>query len=301
MMKKSKSGKRSVLLVGDVGIRDSGYYHVGDEAMFYQNYLLYERTGSFEITTLSWATTPTHRFGAEHNFWEMPTGKEGEARIKELCRLARRWRRFPFLRIPKRLKDYMELIGVQDLVHISGGGNLNSLFPRELYARALVMCLADIFEKPILVTSQTIGPLANEADRRIARTSLDAASIITIRDRNDSLRVLKELGVTRPQISVAPDDAFFLEPAPRELIAPYLHTENGGPNMLRVGVSVHRWEVGASEELPQIVTRALVQLADYIPLEVYFIPHLFMDNVVLDDGMFMQEIEAKLHPPSLEK
>lgn len=296
LMTGGKTGKRSVLLVGDVGVRDSGYYHIGDEAMFYQNYLLYERTGSFEITTLSWATTPTHRFGAEHNFWEMPTGKEGKARIKELCQLARLWRRFPFLRIPKRLMEYIELITAPDLVHISGGGNLNSLFPRELYARALVMCLADIFERPILITSQTIGPLTDEADRRVAGTSLDAASVITVRDRNVSPRLLKELGVTRPQISVAPDDAFFLEPAPRELLAPYLHTENGRADTLRVGVSVHRWAAGASDALPLIVTRALFELAEYFPLEVYFIPHLFMDDNALDDGLYMQEIADALPP-----
>lgn len=296
LMPESEITKRSVLLVGDVGVRDSGYYHVGDEAMLYQNYLLYERAGNFQTSTLTWATTPTHRFGDEHNFWEMPSGKEGEARIEELCRQARCARHFPFLPMPARLKEYVKLIGAQDLLHLSGGGNLNSLFPRELYARALIVRLAGIFEKPILVTSQTIGPLTDEADRRVAGTSLDAAAVITVRDRDDSPRVLKELGVTRPQISNAPDDAFFLESAPRDLLAPYLIQGRNETDKLKVGVSLHRWATGASGALSQIVTSALVDLAEYIPLEVYFIPHLFMDDNALDDGRYMREIADRLPP-----
>lgn len=295
-MPESEIAKRSVLLVGDVGMRDNGYYHVGDEAMLYQNYLLYERAGNFQTSTLTWATTPIHRFGNEHNFWEMPTGKEGGARIAELCRQARRWQRFPFLRVSTRLKEYIGLIAAQDLVHISGGGNLNSLFPRELYARALVIRLAKILGKPILVTSQTIGPLTDEADKRVAGTSLDAASVITVRDRNFSPRVLEELGVTGPQISIAPDDAFFLEPPPRDLLAPYLIPGRNETGKLKVGVSLHRWATGASGALSQIVTGALVELAEQIPLEVYFIPHLFMDNNALDDGLYMREIADRLPP-----
>jgi polysaccharide pyruvyl transferase WcaK-like protein len=284
--------KKRVLLVGDVGRRGDGYYHVGDEAAVYQNYSLYHSAGDFDVSLFSWTLTHGYMDVGEYHYWEMPTGQNGWQRILDLVGQARRWKRFPFLKYQEDLKNHLELVREHDLVHISGGGNLNSYFPIQLYARALLMLLAGVLDKPILVTGQTIGPLADSADHAAARRALDAAHVITVRDRDFSMAWLKELGVCHPQVHVGLDDAFFLEAAPSSALESFGLREKPGRAPLRVGVSVHSGDEDA--RLLGALAQALDELARRIPIEVYFIPHVIVNQDARHDVPFMHGISTRL-------
>jgi polysaccharide pyruvyl transferase WcaK-like protein len=291
MMSFSREKKR-VLLVGDVGRRHDGFYHIGDEATVYQNYLLYRRAGEFNVSLLSWTLSHEYLGLSEYQFWEMPTGQKGWQRITELVDQAGRRKRFPFLSHSAELKNHLELVREHDLIHISGGGNLNSYFPIQLYTCALIILLARVLRKPVMVTGQTIGPLPEATDRAVARRALDAANIITLRDRGFSLPLLKELGVCHPQLHVGLDDAFFLEGSPPSALESFCLPKMPGRAPLRVGVSVHSGDQDAP--LQENLAHALDELARRVPIEVYFIPHIVVSQDTKHDVPFMRGISTRL-------
>jgi len=96
-------------------------------------------------------------------------------------------------------------------VFISGGGTLfqnatsNHSF---LYYIGLVW-LAKILRKKVMIFAQGFGPLSGRINRFLARSILNKADLITLRDK-DSLNSLKGLGVTKPAIKLTADPTFCL-------------------------------------------------------------------------------------------
>ncbi len=287
----SAKRKKRVLLIADVGTRANGYYHVGDEAMLYQNYLLYRQAADFDQTLLSWTISHDYLDVDERPSFQLRAGEAGLAQAGALLAQIERRRRLAFPPLPAELKEYVEIMREQDLIHIIGGGNLNSLYPRGLCTRALVLLLADALHKPVLVTGQTIGPFNQPGHQALARRALDLAKIITVRDPSFSEKTLKALGVHKPQIRVGLDDAFFLEPAAPDAIEPFWLPDAGSESRLRVGVSIHTAENAA---LQTRVARALEQLARHFPIQVYFIPHHLVNNDQKFDVPFMRGIAAQI-------
>lgn len=284
--------KKRVLLVGDVGTRPDGYYHVGDEAGVYQNLSLYRQAGEFSVSLCSWAITHQHLEVREYPFWAMPTGPEGCQRIEELLKQAERLARLPFLRYPENIRSYTGLIREHDLIHISGGGNLNSLYPAELYSRALIMLLAKTLGKPLLLTGQTIGPITGPPDRDVARRALNAADVITVRDGRFSPTVLRQLGVDRPRLHVGLDDAYFMDSARSDGLEAFWVRGQTKGGRVRVGVSVH--PDAGDGSLQAVMGRALQELGARIPIEVYFIPHIVVNEDTRLDVSFMRGISERL-------
>lgn len=296
-MNPAAAARVRVLLAGDVGSPTGDEYHVGDEAMLYQNVQLYRRAGAFDVTILSWARSHGHLAADEQLLWEMPTGAPGWNGLRNLVGQVQRKRWWPWTQWSPELAAYVAKIQAHDLVHISGGGNLNSLYPRELYSRALLLQLARALNRPALVSGQTIGPFTLAVDRQVAAAALNAAGCVTVRDRQRSPQWLTEIGVTRPEVSTGLDDAFFLEPAKPEVVAPFLSPPRD--QALRVGISLHPYpegtQLGAS--LAEALARALGQVAAHLPLDVYFIPHLLVRADRAHDVPYMSEIAARIQAP----
>lgn len=281
---------RKVLLIGDVGEKIPGYYHIGDEAMFCQNESLYQHAGDFQVTRMTWSEFDPA--GSAHaRLWEMPVGTAGEHEIGRILNSARWYKKLPFLQTPEPLRGYVELVRRQALIHISGGGNLNSLYPLELYARALIIHLAREFRIPVLVTGQTLGPLTDPTDRAVLAKALNACRVLTLRDRRESLRLVHELRVTNPRVSVELDDAFFLDGVSFDSLAP-LFLPSNNENTCRVGVSIQP----ADEPLVEEISRALNLLAAQQSFEFYFIPHLLAANDATQDVAMMRTIACRLDP-----
>ena len=73
-----------------------------------------------------------------------------------------------------------------------------------------------------------IGPVTNRQDRRMTRRALNrCVDAITLRE-SDSLRELRELGVTKPEIILSADPALTLDSAPAEEIDA-VYERNGIP------------------------------------------------------------------------
>jgi polysaccharide pyruvyl transferase CsaB len=128
---------------------------------------------------------------------------------------------------------------------ISGGGSLiqDVTSARSALYYLGVLALAGFLARRTMVYAQGIGPLRRGWIKRLARAVLDRTDVLTVRD-DDSLRLLREMGVRRP-IHVVADPAFALDPAPdvhvRELLGP-----RGTP---RIGVAMRPWGDNAYVEI----------------------------------------------------
>jgi polysaccharide pyruvyl transferase WcaK-like protein len=112
------------------------------------------------------------------------------------------------------LHEYVKTIFGCDAIINSGGGNLNDMWLKnELYPRCLNLIIGNIFKKPIFLTGQGIGPLRNKLARKILAYSVAKAKMITVRDYENSKKLLCELGVDDEKIFAIGDDAILLPPA----------------------------------------------------------------------------------------
>lgn len=101
-------------------------------------------------------------------------------------------------------------IASADLLFNVGGGNLNSIIPEEFYKKGVTYTAASILGKPIVVSGQTIGPFRGRFDRLFARYVLNKPRMITFRDKGISRNRCREIGITKPLLIDAADDAMCL-------------------------------------------------------------------------------------------
>ncbi|MDD2585673.1 MAG: polysaccharide pyruvyl transferase CsaB [Syntrophomonadaceae bacterium] len=126
---------------------------------------------------------------------------------------------------------------------ISGGGSLfqDVTGPFSLPYYISVVALAKMLGKPVIFYAQGVGPIDRWYSKLLMRLIANRVEIITLRDE-DSARLLREIGVTRPPIKVTADPVFTLEPGAeasanmQELLNSYF------PSGKIVGVSVRKWE-----------------------------------------------------------
>ncbi len=236
--------------IGDIGVVD-GMLHVGDEAMFEALVLELRARGVDRITAISSNVDDTRaRYGVdaiggfgftahrEHNERLLAEGVSGAIR---------------------------EAVEQADAVVVAGGGNMTSIWPSHVYARAALGRLAASSSVPFVVSGQTIGPQLNERDGELVSEMLQSAALFGVRER-DSLALCSSLGTT-PFLNA--DDASFLADitTTREPLPPI-------PYAL-VSLSTHTAEhdkaafVGVMAELLDEVARhtAVVFTAHFAPLD----------------------------------
>ncbi|HLP62489.1 MAG TPA: polysaccharide pyruvyl transferase family protein, partial [Candidatus Deferrimicrobium sp.] len=109
-----------------------------------------------------------------------------------------------------------------------GGGNLNSIMRKELYKRTTVHLIAKILGKKVYISGQTIGPFYHDNDRCIALESLDSVDILTFRDKIKSRELVASLGVTRPLMYDAGDDALTLKSIGKEAAGELIKKDSSG-------------------------------------------------------------------------
>jgi polysaccharide pyruvyl transferase WcaK-like protein len=115
----------------------------------------------------------------------------------------RRWRR-P-IQTALQWRRLARAVDACDVLVVSGGGNMNSLFGAHLETRLMLVERARRLGKPVVLVSQTLGPF-EPAHRDEVRAALAGADWVGVRDRGS----VEELG---PAARLAPDDAVFLAPA----------------------------------------------------------------------------------------
>jgi polysaccharide pyruvyl transferase WcaK-like protein len=188
----------------------------------------------------------------------------------------------------KRLLNHLKNA---DLLFNVGGGNIMGGF----CDRFIIYTICRIFEKPIIVSGQTIGPFDKWIGKKIAGFFLNKVDVITLRDTM-SINVLEDLGVHKPIIKETADDAVLLPATDQEKIKAILLGEKIEEHQPLIGINTNAYlksvlSVGYSEELnkiKQVLADAVDCLISDLGARIVFIP---MDyNANSDDRVDAYEV-----------
>lgn len=161
---------------------------------------------------------------------------------------------------------------------VSGGGSLLQDVTGKLTVPYYtgVMAVARALRVPVAIYAQGLGPLNTGFARFLVKTAMKGARVVTLRDE-ESVELLRELGVAREDVSLVADPAFALtpqdSPAARRI-------EN------REGVvmfALRPWDVGRdiTDEYAQCARRIRVELG----AEVVFAAFQPSADLALADAM----------------
>lgn len=127
-------------------------------------------------------------------------------------KIIKKKRRTPYL----KLLSLFKTLKSADAVLNVGGGNINGIMKGELFKKCTIYKICDLFNVPVFVSGQTIGPFYEDDERILVRESINTVEVLTFRDKGISANRIKELGITEnnykkiPIMYDAGDDALSL-------------------------------------------------------------------------------------------
>ncbi|MDO8608923.1 MAG: polysaccharide pyruvyl transferase family protein [bacterium] len=248
----------NVLLFGNIGTAENGFYHVGDEAMFLETYNWYQKNyPKSKLTSL--CTLPNHQ---DLNIKEItnPIPFENFGLYKLICTTIQAC----FIKNPKN--KLISLIKNQDRIHFFGGGNITSKYRTWLYYSLTIISVTKIFKKELILTSQTIGPFIF-IDKIISRYLLNFAKIISIRgiDMLDAAYNLANVSS--------------------------LHYPKN-KNIFRIGLSLNQNIL--NNNIYNILIELLSNLSSQHKVEVMLLPHVIVNSIDKWDLGFMSKLTTKI-------
>ncbi|MCC6345640.1 MAG: polysaccharide pyruvyl transferase family protein, partial [Nitrospirales bacterium] len=166
-------------------------------------------------------------------------------------------------------KEIMPEVERLDLLLIGGGGILYDAAARMYLREAFIAHDKGI---PYMIYGVGAGPLRDPAVQEQVQKGLDAASVVTVRDR-PSFRTLEDVGVKR-EIVVTADPALLLTSEP--LAADVLLREGIAPQRKLVGMSMREPGVAAPDIREEHYHQLFADTADYLidryACDVVFVP-----------------------------
>lgn len=266
---------KEVFIVADIGLNKSEGYHVGDEAMFLANLERYLKLGGWVVNASS--RSISHSNLDFNEFLDIYITSQDmycdlKNKVNEL--IANGSNNFPDF-----FKPTIEAVKRSSLVHISGGGNLTTLWKGHIYYRCFIIYLAKQFGKKVILTGQTIGHLDDTFCKQILLEELNKVDLIGLRDKKDSAYILNNIGVSK-NICIMIDDAYLWK----------IPDNKNSPKVeIKVGLSIHKWNHKFNQMLKLV--DALNSLSKIYKLKVYLIPHytsidgnndcVYMNNLLL--------------------
>lgn len=278
-----------VLLFANVGGGSAGFYHVGDEAMLYQEYLRYTKNRQVNtIGIVSSSYSHQHLNCQEHLNLPWPTDP-GQAQKYWFTLLIKS---IIYALTKKSLYTEEQLAFVAaiekyDRIHFSGGGNLTSVFSWWLYYSLFIISTGWLLGKEVILTSQTIGPFTF-IDTLCTGIILNLCKKISIREPAITQHSLWKYGVIFPKVTSTTDAATTLS---KKTSFHLRHTKK----KLRIGLSLHEWQ-SYSQQLIDTVVSLINALSTSQSIEVILIPHVITKSMDDFDSKFMRKIIKKLSP-----
>ncbi len=302
-----------ILLFGDIG--GEYHYHVGDEAMFTAA-LDYLRAAFPRAEFVVASKTPEHT-ARVHGIPAVRRAFYHRRPLKSLAyylfllfnlvakKLYRRTVSLSAFPSPQIIDE----IAAADFVLFTGGGNLEnaSSLRGEFMLNILVfLWIIHRFRKPVAFVSQGIGPFQRRTlfQRILLRAACRLLNhpnvrLITVRERLYSAQALAALGVARPRVAFAPDDAVFLAPPPQSEVSRQVSELGLQDFSSAIGLSLH-------SSLLQDLTywqEVLDQVTEVTRSSLLFLPHTYPgnDHAVAESlvARLAHPERARVAPPSL--
>ncbi|QIK63019.1 polysaccharide pyruvyl transferase family protein [Leucobacter viscericola] len=198
-----------ILVIGDVSWR--GSYHLGDEAMTEVAITQLQHRGA-EVTLIAgdpgisatfYGVDTVPQFG----YRSLATREDWTARLAEIDATLAGERE-----TPEYAAATLAAIDASDAVVIAGGGNLNSKWAHHIFERLTLKRAAEARGIPLYITSQTVGPELDAADRELLAEILSYARVFGARE-GTTAQLMRELGGDGAPVVHTLDDAILLEPA----------------------------------------------------------------------------------------
>lgn len=273
------SHMKKILLFADIGGHEQQrYYHVGDEAMFYETYLWYKNNHpDWKFSALTWSEKQDRYLNFQpHLFWSQKPS----------------WLFFLFFIVKVFIYKVFNLslfstsefawfstVINNDVIHFTGGGNLSSNFRKWLYYCFLVLLITKVFNKKVILTSQTIGPF-NKIDLQIAKVLFDQASVIGIRSKINPQDFFNDLNISQSKLISMLDSAYTRQNN---------KNKKKPRNYFLVGLSIHEWQ-NSSKKTRQLINSLIKKIRKKYQIRIILIPHHLTINGAGDDMTFMSKM-----------
>lgn len=193
------------VVLGDIGWRE--LYHLGDEAMTEAAIAQLQQRGVDPILIAGNPKVSEELYDvravARVGFWSKEGTPEHRKRLKALHE-----------RLDGPAESYTDIVRAvrdADFAVIAGGGNLNDELPSHVYERLALKRMAEHFSKPLIVTSQTVGPNLSGEMREAVSEIVEYASLVGCRDYT-SVGLVRSLVDDRCKVFRQVDDASMLIP-----------------------------------------------------------------------------------------
>jgi coenzyme F420 hydrogenase subunit beta len=230
-----RSAKYKVVMIGGYGYQD-----IGDEAMPHAIRINLRRDigQDLDLVMLSYnpgLTHETHGEVSRHDFTYISHAQNASIKRKVLTICMTAILIFAAfletlgirLRLWPSAREALTEIATADAILNVGGGNINSIIPSELYKKCTTYLIATILGKPVYLSGQTMGPYYGLFDRWYSKHCLNKVSMISFRDKSVSHERLISLGVNKPEMFDAADDAITLNGIDDAVAQKYLEAETG--------------------------------------------------------------------------
>jgi polysaccharide pyruvyl transferase WcaK-like protein len=272
-----------VLLLANIGSGSAGFYHAGDEAMFYQTYKWYRR--EFTHTSLGVFSLPRVRsLPALKIHTPLPWPSHDTAALIYFFKLVLKVLVYKIARISLFTETQYACISViqqYDRLHFTGGGNLTSEFKSWLYYAYFLIFTAWILGKEVILSSQSIGPFTL-FDTVISTIILNLSKEIGLREIITNKYPLSKYGIFLPRIHSDVDAATHISANTRYALS-------NQPTYFRIGLSLHDWKSYGSH-IEQATLNVIKAIHSKQPVELVLIPHVFTTDMRQFDMRFMLQL-----------
>lgn len=298
-----KDKKYKIAMIGGYGAKD-----IGDEAMPHSDTIAFRKKLGDDLDIMMFSYNPVytrsyHKERSEYDIVNLGLINSNSVyrKIKNLLRFLHGlgfifgvYLQSKGIRIQmwKNGRIFLDELYTSDILFNVGGGNLNSIMPGELYKKCFTYWAANILNKPIIISGQTIGPFNNKIDELFAKFALNKVDLITFRDDNISLKRIKQIGVTKPIMKDTADDAVNLPVLSKDKSIKVLFNEVGENwidlsndffLVMNLKGSMRVFQEGGKEVSLENEINLLANVADYMVdkynAKVVFLPTDYCEDV----------------------
>jgi polysaccharide pyruvyl transferase CsaB len=191
-----------------------------------------------------------------------------------------------------QMRSFLAVASESDVILVGGGGLLFDTPFQVLPFWLGRIVAARSVGTPSVLYSVGVGPIEKRRSRRYLKLGLKYADEITVRDKF-SAELLRKCGVKR-EVSILPDPALFLSPAP-ESRAKEILREEGVPEdgRQKIGISLRYWQAfdeAQQKRFANSVRKAMETVAGKSDVSFVMVP--FQLPPALGDVGLMEEIAA---------
>jgi coenzyme F420-reducing hydrogenase beta subunit/polysaccharide pyruvyl transferase WcaK-like protein len=304
--------RNKIIIIGGFGWKD-----IGDEAMPHGViHNLRKRLKNLDIVMLSPDPEFTELFHKERsiqdaNFLSIGRNLNLFGKLKVFCATslfifgAYMQKHNVRLKLWPNARRILDEISSTTLLFNNGGGNLNSIMPEELYKKCSLYWAAKILKKPVIISGQTIGPFYHWFDKIYAKFCLNQVDFISFRDKSTSYNRLQDIGVTKPIMIDAADDAMTIPKVSRkkaiELLmseAPDEWLESDAQNCVVMNLkgSMSLFQVSNQKMQDDSIIKVMAQISDALieklNSKIFYLPTDYSEGV--DDRVLHQQICSQM-------